>query len=137
MGVALFLPETSIRGIPPRAPVPAMRRAEVSGWSCVYLSQVLKVFKILHRTRQNVFKGDTRSLDAARLKINEEFKNNKNETSPEKIAEFIKIASDVEVLLRTCVLQGVYVDANKIKLLPRKEVLRDNAPFCDTPKQNT
>ncbi|XP_034265904.1 complex III assembly factor LYRM7 isoform X3 [Pantherophis guttatus] len=87
MGVALFLPETSIRGIPPRAPVPAMRRAEVSGWSCVYLSQVLKVFKILHRTRQNVFKGDTRSLDAARLKINEEFKNNKNETSPEKIAE--------------------------------------------------
>ncbi|XP_034265903.1 complex III assembly factor LYRM7 isoform X2 [Pantherophis guttatus] len=126
MGVALFLPETSIRGIPPRAPVPAMRRAEV-----------LKVFKILHRTRQNVFKGDTRSLDAARLKINEEFKNNKNETSPEKIAEFIKIASDVEVLLRTCVLQGVYVDANKIKLLPRKEVLRDNAPFCDTPKQNT
>ncbi|XP_070791775.1 complex III assembly factor LYRM7 [Pituophis catenifer annectens] len=126
MGVALFLPETSISGIPPRAPVPAMRRAEV-----------LKVFKILHRTRQNVFRGDTRSLDAARLKINEEFKNNKNETSPEKIAEFIKIASDVEVLLRTCVLQGVYVDANKIKLLPRKEVLRDNAPFCDTPKQNT
>ncbi|XP_032070251.1 complex III assembly factor LYRM7 isoform X1 [Thamnophis elegans] len=99
--------------------------------------QVLKVFKILHRTRQNVFKGDTKSLDAARLKINEEFKSNKNETSPEKIAELIKLASDVEVILKTCVLQGVYVDANKIKLLPRKEVLRDNAPYCDTPKQNT
>ncbi|XP_058029291.1 complex III assembly factor LYRM7 isoform X2 [Ahaetulla prasina] len=50
-------------------------------------AEVLKIFKGLHRTRQNVFKGDTRSLDAARLKINEEFKNNKNETSPEKIAE--------------------------------------------------
>ncbi|XP_070592403.1 complex III assembly factor LYRM7 isoform X1 [Erythrolamprus reginae] len=100
-------------------------------------AEVLKVFKVLHRTRQNVFKGDTRSLDAARLKINEEFKNNKNETSPEKIAESIKLASEVEVILRTCVLQGVYVDANKIKVSPRKEVLRDNAPFCDTPKQNT
>ncbi|XP_015677937.1 complex III assembly factor LYRM7 isoform X1 [Protobothrops mucrosquamatus] len=99
--------------------------------------RVLKVFKVLHKTRQNVFKGDTRSLDAARLKINEEFKNNKNETSPEKIAEFIKLASDVEVILRTCVLQGVYVDADKIRLLPRKDVLRDNAPYCDTPKQNT
>ncbi|ETE67507.1 LYR motif-containing protein 7, partial [Ophiophagus hannah] len=126
MGVALFLPETSAIGIPPKAEVPAMRRAEV-----------LKVFKILHRTRQTVFKDDTRSLDAARLKINEEFKNNKNETSPEKIAELIKLASDVEVILRTCVLQGVYVDANKIKLLPRKDVMRDNAPYCDTPKQNT
>ncbi|XP_064356060.1 complex III assembly factor LYRM7-like isoform X1 [Dromaius novaehollandiae] len=49
--------------------------------------QVLKLFKLLHRTRQEVFKNDTRALEAARQKINEEFKNNQNETSAEKINE--------------------------------------------------
>uniref|UniRef100_A0ACB8ERI2 Uncharacterized protein n=1 Tax=Sphaerodactylus townsendi TaxID=933632 RepID=A0ACB8ERI2_9SAUR len=49
--------------------------------------EVLKLFKLLHRTRQNVFKNDPRTLEAARLRINEEFKNNKDETSSEKIAE--------------------------------------------------
>ncbi|XP_009956927.1 PREDICTED: complex III assembly factor LYRM7, partial [Leptosomus discolor] len=48
---------------------------------------VLKVFKLLHRTRQEVFKNDTRALEAARQKINEEFKNNQDETSEEKINE--------------------------------------------------
>ncbi|KAM6475875.1 complex III assembly factor LYRM7 [Liasis olivaceus] len=100
-------------------------------------AEVLKIFKVLHRTRQTVFKNDTRSLDAARLKINEEFRNNRDETSPEKIAELIKFASDVEVILRTCVLQGVFVDTDKVLLLPRKELLRDNTPYCNTPKQNT
>ncbi|XP_074994373.1 complex III assembly factor LYRM7 isoform X5 [Calonectris borealis] len=46
---------------------------------------VLKLFKLLHRTRQEVFKNDTRALEAARQKINEEFKNNQDETSEEKI----------------------------------------------------
>ncbi|XP_007438421.1 complex III assembly factor LYRM7 [Python bivittatus] len=100
-------------------------------------AEVLKIFKVLHRTRQTVFKNDTRSLDAARFKINEEFKNNRDETSPEKIAELIKLASDVEVILRTCVLQGVFVNTDKVLLLPRKELLRDNTPYCNTPKQNT
>uniref|UniRef100_A0A3Q2CZB1 LYR motif containing 7 n=1 Tax=Cyprinodon variegatus TaxID=28743 RepID=A0A3Q2CZB1_CYPVA len=46
---------------------------------------VLSVFKKLHRTRVDVFKDDTRALTAARFKINEEFKKNKNETSEENI----------------------------------------------------
>ncbi|XP_064901795.1 complex III assembly factor LYRM7 isoform X2 [Columba livia] len=49
--------------------------------------QVLKLFKLLHRTRQEVFKNDTRALEAARQKINEEFRNNQYETSEEKISE--------------------------------------------------
>ncbi|KAM6034831.1 complex III assembly factor LYRM7 isoform 3-T3 [Theristicus caerulescens] len=48
---------------------------------------VLKLFKLLHRTRQEVFKNDTRALEAARQKINEEFRNNQDETSEEKINE--------------------------------------------------
>ncbi|XP_075397616.1 complex III assembly factor LYRM7 isoform X6 [Tenrec ecaudatus] len=49
-------------------------------------AKVLQLFKTLHRTRQQVFKNDVRAL-AARKKINEEFKNNKSETSPKKIEE--------------------------------------------------
>ncbi|NXO43286.1 LYRM7 factor, partial [Locustella ochotensis] len=48
---------------------------------------VLKLFKLLHRTRQEVFKNDTKALEAARQKINEEFRNNQDETSEEKINE--------------------------------------------------
>ncbi|XP_035554528.1 complex III assembly factor LYRM7-like [Canis lupus familiaris] len=50
-------------------------------------AKVLQLFKTLHRTRQQVFKNDTRALEAVRIKINEEFKSNKNETSPKKIEE--------------------------------------------------
>ncbi|XP_048358812.1 complex III assembly factor LYRM7 [Sphaerodactylus townsendi] len=95
--------------------------------------EVLKLFKLLHRTRQNVFKNDPRTLEAARLRINEEFKNNKDETSSEKIAELMKIGSDVEVILRTSVIQGVHSGSNKLLLIPRKELLLDNIPFCDPP----
>ncbi|XP_014803059.1 PREDICTED: complex III assembly factor LYRM7 isoform X1 [Calidris pugnax] len=76
--------------------------------------QVLKLFKLLHRTRQEVFKNDTRALEAARKKINEEFKNNQDETSEEKINELLKMASDVEVILRTSVIQAVHTDSDKI-----------------------
>ncbi|XP_019466108.1 complex III assembly factor LYRM7 isoform X2 [Meleagris gallopavo] len=76
--------------------------------------RALRLFKLLHRTRQEVFKNDTRALEAARQKINEEFKNNQSETSEEKINELLKIASDVEVILRTSVIQAVHTDSDKI-----------------------
>ncbi|KAG8507834.1 Complex III assembly factor LYRM7, partial [Galemys pyrenaicus] len=50
----------------------------------------------------------------ARIKINEEFKSNKNETSPKKVEELIKIGSDVELLLRTSVIQGIHTDHNTL-----------------------
>ncbi|XP_026721956.1 complex III assembly factor LYRM7 isoform X1 [Athene cunicularia] len=104
-----------------------------SGPSPVASSEVLKVFKLLHRTRQEVFKNDTRALEAARQKINEEFKNNQDETSEEKINELLKIASDVEVILRTSVIQAVHTDSDKILLIPRKDLLQDNTPYFDKP----
>ncbi|XP_031467601.1 complex III assembly factor LYRM7 isoform X1 [Phasianus colchicus] len=95
--------------------------------------RALRLFKLLHRTRQEVFKNDTRALEAARQKINEEFKNNQNETSEKKINELLKIASDVEVILRTSVIQAVHTESNKILLLPRKDLLQDNIPYFDKP----
>ncbi|XP_020941078.1 complex III assembly factor LYRM7 isoform X2 [Sus scrofa] len=76
-------------------------------------AKVLRLFKTLHRTRQQVFKNDARALEA-RIKINEEFKCNKSETSPKKIEELIKIGSDVELILRTSVIQGIHTDHNTL-----------------------
>ncbi|MBN3318341.1 LYRM7 factor, partial [Atractosteus spatula] len=95
--------------------------------------KVLRLFKLLHRTRQNVFRDDSRALGAARQKINEEFKKNRNETSVEKINEMIKLGSDVEIVLRQTVIQGVHVDDNKILLRPREDHLLENVPYCDNP----
>lgn len=89
----------------------------------------------MHRTRQQVFKNDARALEAARIKINEEFKCNKTETSPKKIEELIKIGSDVELILRTSVIQGIHTDHNTLKLVPRKDLLIENVPYCDAPTQ--
>ncbi|XP_062045204.1 complex III assembly factor LYRM7 isoform X2 [Lepus europaeus] len=76
-------------------------------------AKVLQLFKTLHRTRQQVFKNDARALEA-RIKINEEFKSHKSETSPKKIEELMKIGSDVELLLRTSVIQGIHTDHNTL-----------------------
>ncbi|KAG8597991.1 hypothetical protein GDO81_002451 [Engystomops pustulosus] len=97
--------------------------------------KVLRLFKMLHRTRQHVFQNDFRALEAARQKINEEFQKNKNESAPEKISELLKIGQDVELLLRTTVIQGVHTDSHRIVLQPREEVLLDNMPYCDNPKK--
>ncbi|KAJ0044059.1 hypothetical protein NL108_006223, partial [Boleophthalmus pectinirostris] len=45
----------------------------------------------------------------ARLKINEEFRKNKNETSEENIQKMIKMGSDVEIVLRDAVIQMEHV----------------------------
>ncbi|XP_063820329.1 complex III assembly factor LYRM7 isoform X2 [Pseudophryne corroboree] len=101
----------------------------------IAVTQVLKLFKTLHRTRQHVFQNDSRALEAARQKINEEFQKGKGESSPEKISELLKIGQDVDILLRTTVIQGVHTDSNRIVLQPRQEVLLDNEPYCDSPEK--
>ncbi|XP_015233691.1 PREDICTED: complex III assembly factor LYRM7 [Cyprinodon variegatus] len=99
--------------------------------------KVLSVFKKLHRTRVDVFKDDTRALTAARFKINEEFKKNKNETSEENIEKMIKMGSDVEAVLRETVLQVEHVEENKLLLRPRDGLLLENVPYCDEPRKKS
>ncbi|KAM4729337.1 complex III assembly factor LYRM7 [Anableps anableps] len=99
--------------------------------------KVLSVFKKLHRTRLDVFREDERALTAARLKINEEFKNNKNETSEENIEKMIKMGSDVETVLREAVLQVEHVAENKLLLRPRESLLLENVPYCDEPRKKS
>uniref|UniRef100_A0A9J8BRC8 Complex III assembly factor LYRM7 n=2 Tax=Cyprinus carpio TaxID=7962 RepID=A0A9J8BRC8_CYPCA len=99
--------------------------------------KVLRVFRDLHKTRRHVFKDDDRALTAARLKINDEFQKNKNETSEENIKEMLKMARAVETILRENVIQGEHVEQNKILLRPRESLLLDNVPYSDTPRNKT
>ncbi|XP_063347840.1 complex III assembly factor LYRM7 [Pelmatolapia mariae] len=99
--------------------------------------KVLGVFKTLHRTRMVVFKDDDRALTAARLKINEEFRKNKNETSEENIQKLIKMGSDVDIVLRQSVVQMEHVTKNKLLLRPRKDLLLENVPYCDKPREKS
>ncbi|OCU02169.1 complex III assembly factor LYRM7 isoform X3 [Xenopus laevis] len=99
--------------------------------------KVLKLFRTLHRTRQCVFQNDHRALEAARQRINEEFKKNKRECSPAKISELLKFGTDVEILLRTSVVQGIHKDSDTLVLQARKDLLLDNIPFCDAPEKQT
>lgn len=48
---------------------------------------MLRAFKALHRARQHIFEGDYKALQAGRLKINEEFRKNKNVTNQDAISE--------------------------------------------------
>ncbi|XP_030604195.1 complex III assembly factor LYRM7 [Archocentrus centrarchus] len=99
--------------------------------------KVLSVFKTLHRTRMAVFKDDGRALTAARLKINEEFRKNKNEASEENIQKLIKMGLDVEAVLRQTVVQMEHVGENKLLLRPRKDLLLENVPYCDQPREKS
>ncbi|XP_057704472.1 complex III assembly factor LYRM7 isoform X2 [Corythoichthys intestinalis] len=84
-----------------------------------------------------VFKDDERALTAARSKINEEFRKNKQESSEENIIEMIKMGSDVEAVLRTGVLQMEHVGDKKLLLRPREDLLLENVPFCDQPRKKS
>uniref|UniRef100_A0A8C7Y0S1 LYR motif containing 7 n=1 Tax=Oryzias sinensis TaxID=183150 RepID=A0A8C7Y0S1_9TELE len=99
--------------------------------------KVLNAFKTLHRTRMAVFKDDEGALLAARLKINEEFKKNKNETSEENIQKMIKMGSDVEIVLRESVVQVEHIGHERLLLRPRENLLLENVPYSDAPRKKS
>ncbi|XP_028278452.1 complex III assembly factor LYRM7 [Parambassis ranga] len=99
--------------------------------------KVLRVFKTLHRTRMAVFKDDDRALTAARLKINEEFRKNINETSEENIQKMIKMGSDVETILRQSVVQMEHVGEERLLLRTRESLFLENVPYCDQPRKKS
>ncbi|KAI3363370.1 hypothetical protein L3Q82_011990, partial [Scortum barcoo] len=87
---------------------------------------VLNAFKALHRTRMAVFKDDERALTAARLKINKEFKKNKNETSEENIN---KVNSDSAagsdmISLYTVGQKSVFYTDNEFKQVPLIQMIK-------------
>ncbi|XP_071825567.1 complex III assembly factor LYRM7-like isoform X2 [Apostichopus japonicus] len=92
--------------------------------------EVIKCFRTLHRTRLEVFRGDNRALTEARKRINDEFTKNRSEEDPEKIKDMLKVAEDVNKLLRMTVVQGVMKENNRIELKVTKDtVLLDSPPL--------
>ncbi|XP_033108131.1 complex III assembly factor LYRM7-like isoform X2 [Anneissia japonica] len=89
--------------------------------------KVLATFRALHRTRKLVFKDDERVLNAARLKINEEFKKNKSIEDTDEISKLVKIGEDAELFLRKKVVQAEHKSDGIAELHLRKDVLLDNA----------
>uniref|UniRef100_A0A182LUT1 Complex III assembly factor LYRM7 n=1 Tax=Anopheles culicifacies TaxID=139723 RepID=A0A182LUT1_9DIPT len=69
--------------------------------------QALRWYKILQRTKNEVFSGDFRTISAARQRIREEFIKNKDIKDEQQIKEKIQIAKDVDVELRSSVVQAV------------------------------
>lgn len=73
----------------------------------------MAIFKQLHVTRKNLFKGDEGNLAKARAKINEEFKNHKFLQKDEEIQESLGVAKEVELFYRTRVVQTVQVEGER------------------------
>ncbi|XP_055534378.1 complex III assembly factor LYRM7 [Wyeomyia smithii] len=92
--------------------------------------EALKWYKTLQRTKNQVFKGDQRTIEAARQRIREEFIKNKDLSSEKDIQEKIKIAKDVDVELRSTVVQAVRVDENRYQARITKDTKKlENVMF--------
>ncbi|XP_063953689.1 complex III assembly factor LYRM7-like [Lytechinus pictus] len=93
-------------------------------------SQVLSLYKLLQRTSQSTFLGDFKALEAAKLRIQDEFKSNKDVTDPKAIKKLLKTGEDVQLLLKTSVAQGIHKENGKYSLRIHEHLLReDNAPL--------
>ncbi|XP_043265968.1 complex III assembly factor LYRM7 [Colletes gigas] len=95
--------------------------------------EVLHMFKKLHRTRMNIFRGDEHALKVTRNSINEEYKKYKNVTNTAAIEELNKFAQEVEHEVRTTVVQAVETKPGNfaLRITPDTKLL-DNIPFEDS-----
>ncbi|KAJ2952389.1 hypothetical protein O0L34_g4676 [Tuta absoluta] len=95
-----------------------------------FRKSVLQSFKKLHRTRMRVFEGDSRALDAARLRVNQEFKKNKLVADNDAVKAMLQFAEDVEKELRTQVIQAREVKPGVFEAKITEETLRlENIPY--------
>ncbi|XP_043289865.1 complex III assembly factor LYRM7 [Venturia canescens] len=100
--------------------------------------EALKIFKKLHRTRLNTFKGDEFALDLTRLKINEEFRKNMNVTDEAAVIELIKFAEAIEHEIRTTVIQAVEKGPGRYELRITDDTVKvsnEVAPGSYVPKE--
>ncbi|KAI9564436.1 hypothetical protein GHT06_008175 [Daphnia sinensis] len=93
-------------------------------------AEVLKCFRCLHRTRLKVFSNDQAAMDAARLKINSEFRKYQRISNRETIMELIKFGNEAEEILRTSVVQASPVAENTFRLHITKDTfMYNNTPY--------
>ncbi|KAI8118224.1 hypothetical protein FF38_08545 [Lucilia cuprina] len=92
--------------------------------------EVINAFKKLHRTRQFIFAGDDRALEAGRKEINDRFKKNMTETNVDNVKKMLQLALDVDKELRTNVIQAKQKEEGVYELRITPETTRlENFPF--------
>uniref|UniRef100_A0A1B6FGY2 Complex III assembly factor LYRM7 n=1 Tax=Cuerna arida TaxID=1464854 RepID=A0A1B6FGY2_9HEMI len=104
--------------------------------SSEFRRDALKIFKCLHRTRRSVFEGDTFALDATRDKLNEEFRKNKHLKNEGVIKKMLKFAEEVDLLLRTTVVQAKLVEPGKYQAKITEDTVKmNNNSFREVPEK--
>ena len=101
-------------------------------------SEVLKLYKSLHRTIQRVFKGDHEAMFAARDKVCEEFGKYRNVTSENSVQALVNQGWEVEGILSKQIVQIQQVEGDKYQMNIREETHKfENNPFRDdvTPEE--
>ncbi|XP_051164936.1 complex III assembly factor LYRM7 [Leptopilina boulardi] len=93
--------------------------------------EVLKIFKILHRTRLNTFQNDDHALQVVRNKINDEYRKNMNIGDVEQIKKLNETALAVEKEVRTRIIQAVEKEPGKYEVRIKSDNLVDNTAVPD------
>ncbi|KAG5322963.1 LYRM7 factor, partial [Pseudoatta argentina] len=106
-------------------------KKNISQFPIIVISQILRVFKKLHRTRLKTFEDDEYALQVVRDQINKEYKKHKNITNQAVIKELNKFAQEVECEIRTTVIQAVETAPGRVALRLTPDVLVDNVPYKD------
>jgi complex III assembly factor LYRM7 len=89
--------------------------------------KILKLYKTLYKTREDVFANDTVTLNSSLARLRHEFRLNRNETDPTKIKQLIKTAKEVDNILKTSVHQVIKTDKeNRFKLVIKPYMIKDN-----------
>ena len=92
----------------------------------------LELFKILHRTVRKVFQGDPVAIQAAQLKIKEEFNQNRFVDDEKIIKELQIYGHEVKDVLLKRVVQLEQIDEKKYKANIRDEMeFGDNTLYRD------
>ncbi|XP_056011875.1 complex III assembly factor LYRM7-like [Ostrea edulis] len=93
-------------------------------------SQILSIFKKLHRVRQRAFKNDDFGLSVCRDRINDGFRKNINITDEAEVFKLYKTAEEVEMVMRTQLVQMEEVAGNTFRMNIREEThKRPNIPY--------
>ena len=98
-------------------------------------SEVLRCYKTLLRSSQNVFKDDSKFLERAREEIRNGFVKNRDVTNPAEVTKLVKFGEEVKTELEQSVFRVEKNEATgRYGLKVEERHLRDNPPFPPPPR---
>ncbi|XP_064400626.1 complex III assembly factor LYRM7-like [Halichondria panicea] len=93
-------------------------------------SEILRLYRKLHRTCRKVFVDDVEALNVFRRRIKDDFWKNRHMTEKEELTKVIDEATEAERFLRQNVVQLVQTNQDTYRVKIREDtVLNDNVPL--------